>query len=184
MFSMTLAGYYATTLLYSLWAKRRAIFDVMFLAGLYTIRILAGSAVIAIAPSFWLLGFSMFIFLSLALVKRYAELIALLPIGAQYIPGRGYMTADLPLLQTLGASSGYMAVLVLALYINSPDISKLYHMPQAMWLVCPILLFWISRVWLKTQRGEMHDDPIVWAVADRQSQFMALFSLIVILVAT
>ena len=184
LFGAVLAGYFATTVLYSLWAKRRAIFDVMFLAGLYTVRILAGAAAIAIAPSFWILAFSMFIFLSLALVKRYGELIGLNGTGAHRASGRGYLTADLPVLQSMGAASGYMAVLVLALYINSPDISKLYQHPKLMWLSCPLLLFWISRVWLKAQRGEMHDDPIVFAVTDRVSQLIAVFSFLVIVAAT
>lgn len=184
LFGIVLAGYFATTVVYSVWAKRRAIFDVMFLAGLYTVRILAGSAAISIAPSFWLLAFSMFIFLSLALVKRYGELIGLSGTGARHASGRGYLTADLPILQSMGAASGYMAVLVLALYINSPDIAKLYRHPTLMWLSCPLLLFWISRVWLKAQRGEMHDDPIVFAVTDRVSQLIAVFSFLVIVVAT
>jgi 4-hydroxybenzoate polyprenyltransferase len=184
LFTVVLFGYYLTTVAYSLWAKRRPVFDVMFLAGLYTARILAGSAAIQIAPSFWLLAFSMFLFLSLALVKRYAELVAMADAGRHRAAGRGYFTTDLPLVQSLGTASGYMAVLVLALYINSMDIFKLYHRPQVMWLTCPLLLFWISRVWLKTHRGEMHDDPIVFAVKDRISQLVAVMSFLIMLTAT
>jgi 4-hydroxybenzoate polyprenyltransferase/phosphoserine phosphatase len=184
LFATSLAGYYAATAFYSMYAKRRVVVDVMLLAALYTVRILAGAAAIAVTPSFWLLAFSMFIFLSLALVKRYAELIALGNKGRARASGRGYMTADLPVLQSLGTASGYISVLVLALYINSPDISRLYHHPMWMWLICPLLLFWISRVWLKAQRAEMHDDPIVWSVADRQSRLIGLCSLLVVLSAT
>jgi len=184
LFLLILLGYYATTLVYSFWAKRLVIVDVMCLAGLYTTRVLAGAAAVTVIPSFWLLAFSMFIFLSLALVKRYSELIALNSAGETGISGRDYQTTDLPILAALGAASGYMAVLVLALYVNSPDIIKNYHIPQAIWLLCPILLFWISRIWLKTQRGQVHDDPVVFAVKDPVSQVIGVLMLVVVVVAT
>lgn len=184
LFLLILLGYYTATLLYSFWAKRRVIVDVMFLAGLYTTRILAGAAAVVIVPSFWLLAFSMFIFLSLALVKRYSELIAVKISGQEIVAGRGYQTSDLPMLPSLGAASGYMAVLVLALYVNSPDITKLYRIPQAIWLLCPMLLFWISRIWLKAQRGQVHDDPIIFALKDRVSRILGFCALVIIVAAS
>jgi 4-hydroxybenzoate polyprenyltransferase len=179
-FLLTLVGYYTATLIYSLWAKRRVMVDVMLLAGLYTVRILAGAAAVSIVPSFWLLAFSMFLFLSLALVKRYSELISIGAASEHGLSGRDYETTDLPILSALGSASGYMAVLVLALYINSPDIAKLYRIPEAVWLLCPVLLFWISRVWVKAQRGEVHDDPIIFALKDRVSQVLGLIGLAII----
>ena len=119
--------------------------------------------------SFWLLAFSMFVFLSLAMLKRYTELAAMAAGGRGEASGRGYATADLPLLQSLGAASGYIAVLVLALYINSPESIELYSRPQVLWLLCPLRLYWISRAWAVAHRGRMHDDPVIFAVTDRVS---------------
>jgi hypothetical protein len=118
---------------------------------------------------FWLLAFSMFIFLSLALVKRYSELSVVLKSGKAQASGRGYRVDDLPLLESLGTASGYMAVLGLALYINSADVIRLYSQPRWLWLLCPLLLCWIGHIWIKTHRGEMHDDPVIFAVQDRSS---------------
>ena len=165
-FLLCLGIYYLLTMVYSFWAKNRIVVDVMFLAGLYTMRILSGAAAISVKPSFWILAFSMFIFLSLAMVKRYAELYVVLKSGKDKARGRGYLVDDLPLLQSLGGSSGYLSVLVLALYINSPEVHLLYSRPEVLWALCPMLLFWISRIWFKTHRGEMHDDPIVFAAKD------------------
>jgi 4-hydroxybenzoate polyprenyltransferase len=145
------------------------IVDVMLLSGLYTIRIIAGSAATGIQPSFWLLSFSLFIFLSLALVKRYSEMRKVAQNQLSKAAGRGYSTDDLVVLLALGAASGNSAVLVLALYINSPDISKLYANPTLLWFIIPCMTYWISRVWLKSHRGEMHDDPVVFAAKDWQS---------------
>jgi 4-hydroxybenzoate polyprenyltransferase len=174
-FLICLGIYYVLTTIYSFWAKNRIVLDVMFLAGLYTMRILSGAAAIGIIPSFWILAFSMFIFLSLALVKRYAELFLVLKSGKDKAKGRGYIVDDLPLLQSLGGASGYLSVLVLALYINSPEVHLLYSHPEGLWGLCPMLLFWISRIWFKTHRGEMHDDPIVFASKD----FVSILVLIV-----
>lgn len=172
LFTGVLLGYYALTLAYSLHLKQLVMLDAIVLAALYTLRIIAGAAATAIIPSFWLLAFSMFIFLSLALVKRYAELVALQELGQSTTRGRDYRVDDLPLLQTLGGASGYLSVLVLALYINSGTSQVLYRHPEAIWLLCPLLLYWISRIWLKTHRGEMHDDPVIFAVQDRVSQLL------------
>ena len=169
-FVAVLALYLAMTLGYSFWLKRVAMLDVVLLAGLYTIRIIAGAAAIGSPLSFWLLAFSMFLFLSLAMLKRYTELAAMLGEGRSGALGRGYGVEDLPLVQSLGGSAGYGAVLVLALYINSPESLALYARPQVLWLICPLLLYWVSRVWVIAHRGAMNDDPVVFAVRDRVSQ--------------
>lgn len=169
-FAAVLAGYWLVTLSYSLWLKRVEMLDVTVLAGLYTVRIIGGAVAVAVPLSFWLLAFSMFIFLSLAMLKRYTELSAMAADGRDQASGRGYATADLPLLQSLGGASGYLAVLVLALYINSPDSVDLYSRPQLLWLLCPLLLYWVSRAWSVAHRGKMHDDPVIFAVTDPVSQ--------------
>lgn len=170
MFSAGLALYYALTLGYSLILKRVVIIDVVTLAALYTIRIIAGSFATGLALTFWLLAFSMFMFLSLALVKRFAELrMARAKGGDEKISGRGYYPSDLEMLSSMGAASGYLSVMVLALYIQDSSTSHLYSHPKFIWLACPLLLFWISRTWMLTHRGHMHDDPVVFAVKDRIS---------------
>lgn len=173
-FALVLAAYYAITLGYSLQFKRVVMLDVILLAALYTVRIIGGTVVIGAALSFWLLAFSMFIFLSLALLKRYTELATMLAEGRSDAAGRGYTVDDLPLLQSLGAASGYLAVLVLALYINSPESITLYARAQVLWLLCPLMLYWVSRTWVIAHRGEMHDDPVVFAATDRVSQVVGL----------
>ncbi len=166
-FCAVLAAYYVVTWAYSLSLKRKALVDVMTLAGLYTIRIIAGAAATSIPLSFWLLAFSVFLFLSLGIVKRYTELDDAEPSGK--VAGRGYSAADLQLLQSLGTSSGYCAIVVMALYVNSPDSQALYQHSKGLWLICPLMLFWISRIWLLATRGQMHDDPIIFALRDRIS---------------
>jgi 4-hydroxybenzoate polyprenyltransferase/phosphoserine phosphatase len=168
-FCAVLGGYYVLTLAYSMILKRRVMVDVVVLAGLYTVRIVAGTAAIGAHLTFWLLAFSMFIFLSLALVKRYAELESMKRRGLVKTRGRGYVASDLPLISSLGTSSGYLAVLVLALYIQDGKTTGLYRHPQFIWLACPLLLYWISRTWIIAHRGGMHDDPIVFAARDRTS---------------
>jgi 4-hydroxybenzoate polyprenyltransferase/phosphoserine phosphatase len=184
LFILVLAFYYLCTLSYSLWLKRVVLVDVILLAGLYTLRVLAGAAAVAITPSFWLLAFSVFLFLSLALAKRHAELKVLLVHGAGKSQGRGYQASDLEALLSLGTAAGYMAVLVLALYINSPEIRMLYQRPEVIWLLCPLLLYWISRVWLGAHRGKLHDDPVVFALKDHVSRLVMLFSVAIVLAAT
>ena len=161
--------YYAMTLAYSTLLKPVAMIDVVVLAALYTARVVAGAAAIQVHLTFWLLAFSMFLFLSLALVKRYAELHSMLKLGVAEPRGRGYMTEDLALISSLGTASGYLAVLVLALYIQDHATAVLYRTPELIWLACPLLLFWISRMWLEAHRGNMHDDPVVFAARDRTS---------------
>jgi 4-hydroxybenzoate polyprenyltransferase len=182
-FVLALGAYYVCTWAYSLALKRFALVDVMTLAGLYTMRIVAGSAATLVWPSFWLLGFSVFLFLSLGIVKRFAELEDSRREGKLSAHGRGYSADDLQLLQNLGTAAGYSAVVVMALYINSAASGDLYMHPKALWLLCPLMLFWISRVWLMTTRGQMHDDPIVFALKDRTSLALAALMGIGILVA-
>ncbi|MVV48174.1 UbiA family prenyltransferase [Pseudomonas sp. PB120] len=169
-FVLVLGAYYILTLAYSLVLKRQLAIDVIVLALLYTIRIIAGAAAFSIALTFWMLAFSMFMFLSLALVKRYAELKEARKKGnSEKTRGRGYYPSDLEMISSLGASSGYLAVMVLALYIHDQATGELYAHPQIIWLACPLLLFWTTRIWMLTHRGEMHDDPVVFAVRDRVS---------------
>lgn len=168
-FCVVLVCYYALTLAYSMFLKRQVMVDVVVLAMLYTIRIVAGTAAIAAHLTFWLLAFSMFIFLSLALVKRYAELHAMQARGQVKTRGRGYQSTDLPLISSLGTAAGYLAVLVLAMYIQDGATAKLYRHAQVIWLACPLLLYWVSRTWIIAHRGQMHDDPIVFAARDRVS---------------
>lgn len=175
-FALVLAGYYLLTLAYSFYFKQKVMADVIVLAGLYTTRLLAGSAAIGIAPSFWLLAFSMFAFLSLAMLKRYTELQAMRMKGRIGARGRGYHVDDLPLVQSLGGASGYIAVLVLALYIDSTQSQSLYRHPHLLWAICPIMLYWISRAWVIAHRGIMHDDPVVFAIKDRTSQMLMIIA--------
>jgi len=182
-FVLMLAGYYVLTTAYSFQLKRIMMLDVVVLATLYTTRILAGTAAIHSSPSFWLLAFSMFIFLSLAMVKRYVELLALQSSGKVKASGRGYDVDDIPLIQSLGASSGYLAVLVLALYVDSTASMKLYEHPHYLWMLCPLLLYWISRTWAIAHRGVMHDDPVVFAVMDRTSRIIGVIAAIIVALA-
>jgi 4-hydroxybenzoate polyprenyltransferase/phosphoserine phosphatase len=182
-FTATLALYFVMTLAYSLRLKRVPMVDVMTLAVLYTLRIIAGAVAIAVPLSFWLLSFSMFIFLSLALIKRYSELkTASEARRSDPLRGRGYSPQDMELIASLGSSAGYTAVLVLALYIQDSHTATLYAGPQFIWLACPLLLFWVSRAWLITHRGQMPDDPIVFAMKDGVSWTVAaLFTVVFVL---
>lgn len=182
-FVAVLLGYYLLTSAYSIRLKRVMMLDVVVLATLYTTRILAGTAALHTKPSFWLLAFSMFIFLSLAMVKRFTELLTLQKSGKVKASGRGYDVEDIPLIQSLGASSGYLAVLVLALYVDSTASMSLYAHPHYLWMLCPLLLYWISRTWAIAHRGIMHDDPVVFAVMDRTSQILGVIAAIIVAAA-
>lgn len=183
-FALTLATYYAVTIAYNLRFKRVMMLDVMTLAGLYTLRIIAGGTVMGVPPSFWLLAFSVFLFLSLALVKRYAELLEMRDNATRSTRGRGYRPEDLSLLAVLGVASGFASVLVAALYINSAEVSRQYRWVPVLWMMCPLLLYWLGRVWLLTSRGEMHEDPVVFAVTDRASQLTGVLTIATLLLAT
>ncbi len=182
-FALVLLGYYILTLAYSLRLKQIVMLDVLVLAALYTVRIIAGTVVIDVDYSFWLLAFSMFLFLSLAMLKRYAELSVMFRNSTGGVPGRGYSVADIPLVQSLGGASGYLSVLVLALYINSMASAALYRHPRWLWLLCPLLLYWVSRVWIIAYRGAMHDDPVVFAIRDKISRVVLVLAVIVVLLA-
>jgi 4-hydroxybenzoate polyprenyltransferase len=168
-FALVLAGYFAVTLAYSFILKRQILIDVFTLAGLYTARIVAGGAADDIPLSYWLVLFSGLLFLSLAMVKRYTELDALVRNGKTEAAGRGYLAQDVMILCAFGTASAYAAVLVLALYMNSPEIKTLYQHQQPLWVLFGLLLYWISRVWMLAFRGQMNDDPIVFAIKDRTS---------------
>lgn len=183
LFLGILAAYYLTTLAYSLRLKQIALVDVYVLAALYTARLAAGAVVTGITVSFWLIALSIFAFLSLALLKRYAEQVGQLASGSRQSGARGYTAGDLQILAVLGGASGFAAVLVLALYLNSSDVLLLYSRPQFIWLACPLLLYWISRAWLLAHRNQMHDDPVVFAVTDRTSQAVVALTLAAAVVA-
>ena len=168
LFAM-LAAYFTVTTLYSFKLKRMVVIDVCVLAVLYTMRILAGSIATGIPASVWLLAFSTFFFFSLAAVKRQAELVDGIASGAVRAEGRGYHVDDLSVVSNMAVSAGFVSVLVLALYANSEPVRQLYHTPEVLWGVCLVLLFWNSRIAILTHRGQMHDDPVVFAARDHVS---------------
>lgn len=178
-----LAFYYILTLSYSFFLKKKVLLDVQVLAGLYTIRIIAGTIAVSTPLSFWLLSFSIFIFLSLAIVKRYTELLQLKKDDRGGSRGRGYEVADIELLSSLGGSAGYISVLVMALFINSSQLTTKYSTPEFLWLMVPIMLYWITRVWIIAHRGLMKDDPIVFAINDKVSLFIAVLVAIILFLA-
>ena len=182
-FTGILLIYLVVTTLYSWRLKQLALIDVMTLAGLYAIRILAGTAAYGVETSTWLIALSIFLFFSLALVKRYAELREASQghADAVRIRRRGYCAADLPLLAGFGAGSGCVSVLVLALYINSAKVVQFYHNPALLWLLCPLLLYWIARVWLLASRGELSDDPLDFAARDPQTWLIGALSAAVLI---
>ena len=172
--------YVVLTTAYSLYLKRCAVVDVLLLAGLYTLRVLAGIAAAAVRFSTWLLAFSMFLFLSLAFLKRYTEVNAMDGAATEQVRRRGYIRGDREWLGSMGGASGYLSVLVLALYINSEQVVALYRNPLLLWLICPLLLFWTSRMWLLAHRGRIHDDPIVATVRDPVSYLLGALVAVVL----
>lgn len=179
-FMCVLLAYLGLNAAYSLGIKRVVLLDVFCLAALYTIRLVGGHEATHVAYSAWLLVFSMFLFLSLALVKRFQELHTY----NSHARGRDYGPDDIGLITSLGTSSGYLAVLVLALYVNSEQVRVLYRQPLLLLLVCPLLLYWISRMWLLAHRGKLHDDPVLFAVRDRVSYLVGALTLLIIWLAT
>lgn len=182
-FVLVLGAYVAATLGYSLLLKRKTIIDVITLGGLYTIRVIGGLVAADEKQSQWLLMFSLFLFLSLALVKRCSELVMRREAGKDDVVGRGYRVGDLAVLFPAAAASGYAAILVVALYMQSPDVAVLYHHPSRLWLLYPLLLYWITRVILLASRDELHDDPVVFALTDRVSWLVGALSVGVIALA-
>lgn len=167
--ALLLLAYFALTTAYSLWLKRQTVIDICVLAGLYTLRIVAGGLATGITLSVWLLAFSIFFFLALAAVKRQAELVDGAARGSLAAAGRGYRIEDLPIIATIAIGAGYVSVLVMALYLNSPAVLQLYPLPAALWGICCVLLYWLTRMVMLAHRGRMHDDPVVYAVTDRVS---------------
>lgn len=180
----TLAAYAVFTTAYSFHLKRLVVIDICALAVLYTMRILAGSAATGIDASMWLLAFSTFFFFSLAAIKRLAELVDGVKAGRSGAHGRGYITDDLAIVANIAVSAGLVSVLVLALYANSEQVQLLYTRPEMLWASCLVLLFWNSRIAILTQRGQMHDDPLVFAVRDRVSLVCGLLVGVLALVGT
>jgi len=175
-FMMMLLFYFIVTVLYSLRLKREPILDVVILAGLYTLRIYAGSVAANVPVSQWLLSFSVFFFFGLAMVKRLTEILRIEGTSA----ARGYLAKDQNVILALGTSGQMLSLVILALYLNSPASAALYRQPEVLWLTTPLLFYWISRLWLLCARGNMNDDPIVFALKDPQSWtvfvlFMAVF---------
>jgi 4-hydroxybenzoate polyprenyltransferase/phosphoserine phosphatase len=176
--------YFLLTCVYSWSLKRIVLVDCLALATLYTLRVLAGAATVGHQLSFWLLAFSVFLFLSLAFVKRYAELNLQVASGKSKVHGRGYHTDDAVVIQTMGIVAGYASVLVLALYVNSESVTRLYAAPYAIWGAIPVVLFWVSWMWIKAHRGEMNDDPLVFAVKDKVSLIAGMCFAIVLVIGT
>ncbi len=173
-FFAAMVFYFIMTMSYSLWLKRKEMLDICILAGLYTLRIIAGAAAMGIVPSIWLLALSMFFFFSLAAVKRQAELEDMAAAGGDKIAGRGYRADDLPIVTQCAVSSGLISVLVMALYLNDPSTIDRYSSPTLLWGVNAVMLYWIMRMVFVTHRGRMHDDPLVFSITDRVSQICLL----------
>lgn len=182
-FTALLALYFLLTTSYSVWLKRRLLIDVMVLAGLYTLRIIAGAQAVQVTLTMWLLAFSMFFFLSLAFVKRYSELIQVEHVGGEELKGRGYRVSDLRIIEAVGPASGYLSVLVFCNYLNSDMVRSLYLRPQVLWLVAPLLLYWITRVWFLARRRMMHEDAILFAARDMVSWLTGLAAALIVLAA-
>ena len=183
--AMIVGVYFAATISYSVVLKKIQLVDVLMLAGLYSVRLVMGSEATDTAISLWLLRFSLFMFLTLALAKRVAELRMLeqLQSGAKAF-GRGYRVADLPILETMGVGAGYMATLVMVLYLEGSDVARLYPHANFLWLMLPVLLFWISHLWLVTHRGELPDDPILFAFRDPRSLLTGLAAVLCVVAAS
>lgn len=183
-FALITALYFFISTTYSWRLKQVQLLDVLFLAGLYTLRLVAGHVATGIAWSHWLLAFSMFIFLSLALMKRFQEIQTVREQNGHELKGRGYTAHHHDAVVTLGIISGIAAVIVLGLYVNSAKVVELYARPGLLLLACPLLLAWIVRVWLLTYRGKMHDDPTAFAFKDWFSYLIGGLTLVVMWFAT
>jgi 4-hydroxybenzoate polyprenyltransferase len=176
-------GYIFITVLYSLYLKRTLAIDVLVLSGLYTYRMFLGASLMNIGLSPWILAFSMFFFLSLAFVKRYSELKLMEKTATTRLAGRSYQTLDGRLVESFGTGAGLIAVLVFALYISSPTVRNLYKTPELLWLVCPLLLYWIVRIWFTAVRGKLNEDPVVFAIKDFRSIMVGIVCVAIITIA-
>lgn len=182
--SAVLGIYFVATLLYSLWLKRKLLVDVFMLAGLYTLRIVMGQASYGVELSTWLISFSIFLFLSLGFCKRASELYNMRESGRTSNPRRGYNVDDLPQVNVFGVATGCLSSLVLAEYMNSDNVRILYKQPELLWLLSPLMLYWISRIWIVTYRGKMTEDPILFAAKDRVTLLVALVFVAILFAAT
>jgi 4-hydroxybenzoate polyprenyltransferase len=182
-FLAALLFYFTLSVTYSLFLKKIVILDVLVLAGLHSVRILAGSVAVGVGLSHWLLAFSTFLFFSLALVKRYSELVVMRDVEGGNARARAYELGDAELLSAMGTASGYLAVMVLALYIASDTAHVLYAQRNLLWFLCPLMFYWISQVWLTAHRGKMRDDPLVFAASDRTSRILMLLMLVTVILA-
>jgi 4-hydroxybenzoate polyprenyltransferase len=180
-FTLLLVGYFVLTNIYSFYLKRHSTIDAMTLAVLYTLRVIAGAAVISVALSSWLLAFSMFVFVSLAYLKRYIEVSSLT--SRTKAGGRGYSAEDSESMFALGIASATASVIVLALYVSSSEVTKYYHEPRILWLLCLLMLLWTNRIWVGARRRKIHDDPIVFAIKDRVSLFTGLLAVATVFLA-
>ena len=169
------------TTLYSFYLKQQIIVDVVLLATLYTFRVIVGAIAVNILVSSWLLAFSMFFFLSLALMKRYSELL-MMHESLEQIPGRGYMRLDCETTMISGITSGQLSLLIFALYLNDEHVQEFYGEVKLLWLILPVLFYWLTRMWMIAHRGKMAEDPIVFTIKDRIS-YLALFVIIFIIIA-
>ncbi len=183
VFALVLLAYFFASAIYSSVLKRLILIDVLALSGLYVVRVAGGSLATGIMISHWLFVFSMFLFLSLALVKRVVEIGGRLQAGDELVPGRGYRVQDLPVLQQLAVGASFSAALVMGLYINSDAASALYGHPWALWLLCPLLVLWLARIHLLANRGDLHDDPVVFAATDQCSLLLGAFCFVVLMAA-
>jgi 4-hydroxybenzoate polyprenyltransferase len=180
-FLVWLAIYALVTSLYTFRVKRIVLLDCFVLATLYSLRVVAGGTVVDIAPSFWLLATSGFLFLSLAFGKRFAEIAVSRELGRETLPGRAYRVDDAPVILAIGVSAAFMSVLVLALYVNSEAVTVLYRTPLAIWGTVPVLLLWITSIWFRLWRGEVSDDPVLFAIRDRVSVLCGFAVLILVI---
>ncbi|MET3890194.1 4-hydroxybenzoate polyprenyltransferase [Bosea sp. OAE506] len=184
LFVLALGAYLALALAYLFVLKRKLLVDVLGLAALHTLRILAGNAAAAIPLSSWLLAFSIFLFLSLALVKRYAELRITQDQSGLKKAGRGYQAEDIEALSQLGMASGCTCALIMALYVDSAAVKELYRHPELIWLICPIILYQMARIWFLARRGHMPDDPLVFMIRDWRSQVTGAAVVVIMIAAT
>ena len=182
-FFFWLTLYIVSTLTYSLYLKRIALLDVLVLSGLYTIRLLAGGAATKTPISHWLAGFAIFLFFSLAIVKRFAELEHLRLAGKQLKNGRGYLMTDVEQMRVFGTASAFAAVVVFANYIGSQDVIRLYSHARYLWLIVPLMILWTCRVWLLASRGELNEDPVAFALTDLPSLLIGVCVLVTVLLA-
>lgn len=182
-FFLCVLSYFIICFAYSFFLKKIPLIDIFVLALLYVLRVFSGAVAVGVDVSHWLLAFSMFMFLSLACVKRYSELFQLRSVNGNKAHGRGYEASDLEHIGMLGAACGYISILVLAMYISSSEVTVLYTEPRLLWFSCPLVLFWISRIWLLAHRGRINEDPILFAATDKASYAVAFVCFLLLVLA-